>query len=255
MANIFARFWNFSTGWLHSSQSRLESSRPDIVYDQALKAENAKYKNMEEAVSGLVYNRNRLDGDIEDGRSKLEEVQSMLDQAVEDAQGEDKAAAEEAMTIGAMLQEQEESLLERIVELTQSRDAAAARIDEYQGKLVEFQAKVSRLKEEKSTVVAQAQVDRETIRLNRELSGMTIDDDSQSLNELREKMGRLHAQANMTEEMTGNSLQERTRQYQLKAKSTTAQKKFLDRVESAKAVTGDTARPQLSGDASASDDA
>ncbi len=248
MANIFRRFWNFSTGWLHSSQSRLEASRPDIVYDQALKAEGDKYDNMEKAVAGLVYNRNRTEGDIEETRTKLEEVQSMLDQAVEDAQGDDKAAAEEAMMVGAMLQEQEEALLDRLAQLTESRDAAAARIEEYQGKLVEFQAKLGRLKEEKSTVVAQAQVDRETIRLNRELSGMTIDDDSQSLNELREKMGRLHAQANMTEEMTGNSLEERTRQYRLKAKSAASQKKFLDRVESAKAVTGDTARPQLSGD-------
>jgi phage shock protein A len=180
----------------------------------------------------------------------------MLDQAVEDAQGADKATAEEAMMIGAMLQEQEESLLERLAQLTESRDAAATRIEEYQSKLVEFQAKLKRLKDEKSTVVAQAQVDRETIRLNRELSGMTIDDDTQSLNELREKMGRLHAQASMTEEMSGNSLEERTRQYRLKAKSSSAQKKFLDRVESAKAVTGDTARPQLSGNSSdASDDA
>ena len=77
MANIFARFWNFSTGWLHSSQSRLEATRPDIVYDQALKAEGAKYKSMEDAVAGLVYNRNKLETDIEDTRSKLEEVQSM----------------------------------------------------------------------------------------------------------------------------------------------------------------------------------
>ncbi len=248
MANIFARFWNFSTGWLHSSQSRLEATRPDIVYDQALKAEGAKYKSMEDAVAGLVYNRNKLETDIEDTRSKLEEVQSMLDQAVEDAQGDDKAAAEEAMVIGAALQEQEESLLERLAELTTTRDAAAGRVEEYQGKLGEFQAKLGWLKDEKNAVVAQAQMDRETIQLNRELSGMIVDDDSQSLNELRDKLGRLHAQANMTEEMAGNSIEGRTRQYRLKAKSSAAQKKFLDRVETAKAVTGDTARPQLSGD-------
>jgi len=248
VANIFARFWNFSTGWLHQSQSRLEASRPEIVYDQALKAEKKKYEKMEEAVSGLVYNRTKLDGDIETSRGELVEVQAMLDQAVLDAQSDDKGVAEEAMMIGAMLQEQEEALLERLATLTESRDSAAGRIEEYQGKLVEFQAKLKRLDDEKSTAVAQAQVDRETIRLNRELSGMTIDDDSQSLNELREKMGRLHAQASMTEEMTGKSLEERTRQYKLKARASTARGKFLDRVESSKAVTGSTSRPQLSGE-------
>ena len=248
MANIFVRFWSFSTGWLHSSQSRLEASRPEIVYNQALKSEKKKYEKMEDAVSGLVYNRKQLEDNIDNGRRELEEVQNMLDQAVVDAQSDDKAVAEEAMMIGAMLQEQEEALLEKLATLTESRDSAASRIDEYQGKLVEFQAKLKRLDDEKDTAVAQAQVDTETIRLNREISGMTIDDDSQALNELRQKMGRLHAKASMTEEMTGKSLEERTRQYKLKARTASAQSKFLERVESSKAVTGSTARPQLSGD-------
>ena len=249
MANVFTRFFNFMTGWLRHGQGRLEATRPEIVYEQALRDQKKKYEKMEEAVSGLVYNRNRINQDLEDARKELEEVQRMLEQAIRDAQSEDKATAEEAILVGTMLHEQEEALLQRIAQLTESRDAANARIEEYQQKLIEYQARIKQLEEEKANAIAQAQVDRETIRLNRELSGMTVDDDSDSLNELREKLGRLHAQATMTDEMRGKSLEDRLRQYKLRARSESARSRFLERVQAAQPLADGKTRELPSSDA------
>lgn len=236
MANIFSRIWSFLTGWLHYQQSQIEATRPEIVYEQVLREQRRKYAKMEEAVAGLVFNRNRLNEDIEKTREELDEVQRMLEQAIRDAQSEDRAVAESAMEIGGALQQQEEILLQRLAQLTESRDGANQRIEEYQRKLVAFQARIKQLQEEKANAIAQAAVDRETIRLNRELSGMAVDSDSQALNELREKLGRLHAQAMMTEEMRGKSLEDRLQQYRLRARTEAAQAKFLARVEQAKAL-------------------
>ncbi|MDA1192296.1 MAG: hypothetical protein O3A46_11515, partial [Candidatus Poribacteria bacterium] len=89
--------------------------------------------------------------------------------------------------------------------------------------------------------------------LNRELSGMGGDDESQSLNELRDRLGRLHAQASMTTEMRGKSLDERMRQYKLKAKSESARSRFLERVQDrplAGGATADQKSLQSGGDAS-----
>ena len=108
MANLFQRFWNFMTGWLYEKQSNLEATNPGVVYDQALRDQKQNYKKMEEAVSGLVYNRNRLNEDIEESRKELEEVQRMLSQAVKDAQSDNRAVAEEAILIGATLQDRED---------------------------------------------------------------------------------------------------------------------------------------------------
>jgi phage shock protein A len=236
MANIFSRMWNFLTGWLHYQQSQIEATQPEIVYDQALRDQRRKYEKMEEAVSGLVYNRNKLNDDIANNRQELDEVQRMLEQAIRDAQSDDRAVAENAMELGAALQLQEETLIQRLAQLTESRDSANQRIEEYQNKLIQFQARIKQLNEEKNNAVAQAAVDRETVRLNRELSGMAVDSESQSLNELRDKLGRLHAQAMMTEEMRGKSLEDRLQQYRLRARTESSQAKFLARVEQAKAL-------------------
>ena len=246
MANVLSRFWNFMTGWVRQEQRRLEATKPEVVYEQALRDERKKYSQMEEAVSGLVYNRNRLNQDLENDRGELEEAQQMLVQAISDAQSDDRATSEEAVTIGTMLHEQEEALLQRIDQLTESRDAANAQIEEYQGKLVEFQARIKALEEEKGNAAAQAQVDRETIRLNRELAGMTVDDDTEALNDLRGKLGRLHAQASMTSEMRGQSIDERLRQYKLRARSENGRTRFLERVQAAKSLEDGKEPEQLS---------
>lgn len=236
MANIFARMWNFLTGWLHYQQSQIEATQPEIVFRQAIDQQRRKYGKMEEAVAGLVFNRNKLNEDIVDNRQELEEIQRMLDQAIRDAQSDDRASSETAMELGAVLQQQEETLVQRLAQLTESRDSANQRIEEYQGKLVQFQGRIKQLEEEKRNAVAQAAVDRETVRLNRELTGMAVDTESQSLNELREKLGRLHAQAMMTEEMRGKSLEDRLQQYRLRARTESSQAKFLERVQQAKAL-------------------
>ncbi|MBM3214138.1 hypothetical protein FJZ36_04405 [Candidatus Poribacteria bacterium] len=252
MANIFSRFWNFMTGWLHSQQSALEATQPKVVYEQALRREKDKYRKMEEAVSGLVYNRNKLNKDIEDNRRELDDVIAMLDQAVRDAQSDDRATAEEALTIGEALQQQEDALTQRIAQLTESRDAANARIEEYQNKLVQFQGRIKELEAEKDNAIAQAAADKMTIQLNRQLSGMSIDSDQQSLNELRDSMGRLHAQAMMTEEMRGKSLEDKLQAYRLRARTGQARAKFLQRVEQAKALAPGGSTPLPPGDDSGS---
>jgi len=236
MANVVSRFWNFMTGWVRQEQRRLEATKPEVVYEQALRDQRKKYNQMEEAVSGLVFNRNRIDQDLADSRGELEEVQQMLTQAIGDAASEDRATSEEAITIGTMLHEQEETLLGRIDELTESRDAGNAQIEEYQGKLEEFQARIKSLEDEKANATAQARVDQETIRLNRELAGMSVDEDTEALTDLREKMGRLHAQATMTSEMRGQSIEERMKQYKLRARSESSRSGFLERVEAAKSI-------------------
>jgi phage shock protein A len=244
VANIFKRFWNFLTGWVLAKQSDLEAANPKVVYDQALRAQRERYRKMEESVSGLVANRNRLTDDIRTARAELDEVQAMLDQAIRDTQSADKATVENAMLVGEAIQEQEETLLKRLAELTESRDAANVRIEEYQTKLVQFQGRIKRLAEERANAIAQAQVDQETIRLNRELSGMSVDTDTEALDELRDRLGRLHALAAMTDEMRGKSLEERLEKYRLQARSTRARDRFLARVEQAKALQAGAAEQQ-----------
>ncbi|GIX06075.1 MAG: hypothetical protein KatS3mg115_0478 [Candidatus Poribacteria bacterium] len=239
MAGLARRFWNFLTGWLRFGQSRLESTRPEIVYDQAIREQRKKYQKLEEAVAGLVYNRNQLQEDLREAQQELDEVQRMLEQAIQDARSDDRARAEEAVLIGTMLQEQEEALQARIAELTESLDVANARIEEYQEKLVEFQARIRQLEQEKAHAVAQARMDQETIRLQRELSGMVVDDSSEALQELRQRLGRLHAQATMVEEIRGKSLEERLNAYRRRARSESARTRFLERVQERRALEGE----------------
>ena len=93
MANVFVRFWRFMTGWMHDGLSKAEAQRPEIVYKQAIEDQTKRYSEMEEAVSGLVANRARLDDDLKKAENSLIEVRSALEHAIVSAQGSDKEAA------------------------------------------------------------------------------------------------------------------------------------------------------------------
>ncbi len=249
MANIFVRFWRYMTGWMHDGLSKAEAERPDIVYKQAIEDQTQRYQQMEEAVSGLVANRARLDEDLKKAENSLIEVRSTMEHAIINAQGSDKEAAEEAILVGSMLQEEEEKLVQRIYQLTESRDSVRAQVENYQEKLVEFRHSISQLQTERDEAVAQARVDKQTIELNRQLQGMSTESDMQSLNELRNNLGRLRAQATMSEEMQSESLDARVRKYKNAVRSDAAKAKFLQRVEESKALEAGTAAENESGSA------
>ncbi len=249
MANIFVRFWRYMTGWMHDGLSKAEAERPDIVYKQAIEDQTQRYQQMEEAVSGLVANRARLDEDLKKAENSLIEVRSTMEHAIINAQGSDKEAAEEAILVGSMLQEEEEKLVQRIYQLTESRDSVRAQVENYQEKLVEFRHSINQLQTERDEAVAQARVDRQTIELNRQLQGMSTESDMQSLNELRNNLGRLRAQATMSEEMQSESLDARVRKYKNAVRSDAAKAKFLQRVEESKALEAGTAAENESGSA------
>ncbi|MDE0019768.1 MAG: PspA/IM30 family protein [Candidatus Poribacteria bacterium] len=249
MANIFVRFWRYMTGWMHDGLSKAEAERPDIVYKQAIEDQTQRYQQMEEAVSGLVANRARLDEDLKKAENSLIEVRSTMEHAIINAQGSDKEAAEEAILVGSMLQEEEEKLVQRIYQLTESRDSVRAQVENYQEKLVEFRHSINQLQTERDEAVAQARVDKQTIELNRQLQGMSTESDMQSLNELRNNLGRLRAQATMSEEMQSESLDARVRKYKNAVRSDAAKAKFLQRVEESKALEAGTAGENESGSA------
>lgn len=246
MANIFVRFWRYMTGWMHDGLSKAEAQRPEIVYKQAIEDQTQRYQQMEEAVSGLVANRARLDDDLKKAENSLIEVRSALDHAIINAQGGDKEAAEEAILVGSMLQEEEEKLVQRIHQLTESRDSVRVQVENYQEKLVEFRHSINQLQSERDEAVAQSRVDRQTIELNRQLQGMSTESDMQALNELRNNLGRLRAQATMSEEMQSESLDSRIQKYKNAVKSNAAEAKFLQRVEESKALAAGAENPSAS---------
>ncbi len=246
MANIFVRFWRYMTGWMHDGLSKAEAQRPEIVYKQAIEGQTKQYQQMEEAVAGLVANRARLDDDLKKAEDSLMEVRSAIDHAIVSAQGSDKEAAEEAILVGSMLQEEEETLVQRIHLLTESRDSVRVQVDNYQEKLVTFRHSINKLQSERDEAVAQARVDRQTVELNRQLQGMSTEGDMQALNELRNNLARLRAQATMSEEMQSESLDSRIKKYKNAVKSDSAKAKFLQRVEESKALAAGTANESAS---------
>ena len=73
----------------------------------------------------------------------------------------------------------------------------------------------------------------------------------QALNELRNNLGRLRAQATMSEEMQNESLDSRINKYKQAVRSDAAKAKFLQRVEQSKALTAGTGPSESAGESAA----
>ena len=254
MANVFSRFWRFLTGWADDRMSKAEVKRPEIVYDQAIEDQTKKYRQLESAVSGLVMNRNKLRDDLKTARSKHGEVQRMLAHARRDAQSDNKERAEEAIMLGSMLIEDEEKLINRIEQLTENRAVMEERVKDAQAKLVDFQHRIKSLREEKVEAVSQARVDRSTIELSHQLKGINADGEMRSLNNVRENLARLNAQAQMVDEMDSSSLDSRLEKYKKQISAESGRARFLESVEQDKALAAGTSggNGSASGDAASS---
>jgi len=234
MFGILKRLWNLLTGWMYQKEAELEMSQPGAVFDAAINESVRKYDRMEKAVGGLAMNRNMIEQDLKQERDDLVEVQAMLGQAIQDAQSDNPELRDEAMTLGETLQEQEERLTRNITMMEESYSAASEKVDDYQKKLIQFKAQINNMEQEKHTAIAQSEADRQSIRLNRELDGLSTDVESKAVVDLRKNLSKLHAQANVSDEMRGKSYDEKMTAFKEKAGSRQARSKFMERVEAAK---------------------
>jgi phage shock protein A len=196
MAGFFERLGNLWSGFWSLWISDKEKNNAEAVYESAIDERIRKHRDLKKAVSGIVYLRNKLQTELEQKERELRDVNAQLPIAVET--GEDEVAL-------VLLQKKNE-LEKGIVDVTAELEKVSGQAEEAKQALLQFQGEIEKLKRERDAMLAKKATAEARIQIQETLDGLSTDADIKALDNVRDHIGRLQAQADTGSEVRGESL-------------------------------------------------
>jgi len=193
---FFDRLSQVWKGFLGLWISDLENRNPEAVYEAAIEERIKTHRELKKAVSGIVYLRNKLQAELDTKSAQLVEISAQIPVAIEE--GEEEAA----LILLEKKNELESSIGTIQVELEQVRVQA----EEAKSGLIQFQAEIEKLKREKTEMLAKRANAEARIKINDTLNGLSTDADIKALENVRENIEKMEAEADISSEIQGTSL-------------------------------------------------
>ena len=209
---FFDRLANIWRGFLSLWVSDIESRNPEAVYESAIDDRVRKHRDLKKAVSGIVYLRNKLSTELESKERELKEVMGQLPVAIDD--GEDEVAL--------LLIQKKDELTGRIETLSAELKKVSDQAEEAKAGLLAFQGEIEKLKREKEQMLAKKANAEARIRIQETLDGLSTEADVKALENVREHISKLHAEADIGSEIQGDSLDAKLKKIKDKAANSSA---------------------------------
>lgn len=193
---LVERVINLVRGFLGLFIGGLEARNPAAVYDAAIQAREKQYQNLMQAVSGIVHLKNKTQKELEDRLSESTALEARIPQFL---QAGDEATALQAIERKGIVDGDITRLrgeLERIVS-----DAERHKQD-----LETFKAEIDKLKTERDQTLARHESAKARLKVQEQLSGMSVDADLKALDGIRESVAKTEAQAELARDMNQSSL-------------------------------------------------
>ena len=193
---FFARVANVWNGFWSLFVSDLETNNAEAVYEAAIEERIKKHRELKKAVSGIVYLRNKLQTELEEKQAALKDIQAQIPIAIEE--GEDEAAL--------VLIQKKDELSTSIVEIQVELEKVSAQAEEAKSGLVSFQGEIEKLKREKHEMLAKKANAEARIKIEETLDGLSTDADVRALDNVREGIDKLQAEADISSELSETNL-------------------------------------------------
>jgi phage shock protein A len=209
---FFDRLANIWKGFLSLWVSNIETRNPEAVYESAIDERVKKHKELKKAVSGIVYLRNKLSAELEEKEKDLREVMQQLPVAIEE--GEDEVAL--------VLIAKKDELTQQIEDLSAELSKVKNQAEDAKQGLLSFQAEIEKLKREKEQMLAKKANAEARIQIQESLDGLSTDSDVKALDNVRENIDKLQAEADIGSEIQGDSLDSKLAKIKEKAANASA---------------------------------
>ena len=212
MAGFFERIGNLWNGFFSLWISGKEASNPDAVYEAAIDERIKKHRELKKAVSGIVYLRNKTQAELKQKEKELLEVNAQLPVAVES--GDDEVAL-------VLLQKKNE-LDKAKLTLSADLEKVSKQAEEAKEALVAFQGEIEKLRRERDEMLAKKATAEARIQIQETLDGLSTDADIKALENVREHISKLQAEADVGSEIKDDSLDARLKKIKAKTGDVTA---------------------------------
>ena len=176
-----------------------ENQHPRAVYEQAIEERTRQYRELKEAVAGILYMRNKLEAEITDRRVEIATAYDEIKRAVR--RGHDDLS----LTLIARKQTLVADLERAETELAGVR----AEADEAKTNLVHFRDEIRSLEREKGRMLATLANAQARRRMQEALDGLSVDAEMRALEGVREHIQRLSTEGGLDREIGDDGMRHR----------------------------------------------
>ena len=224
--SFFARLANVWRGFLSIWISDVEKAHPEIAYENAINSMVEKYSGLKKATAAIMRQREDIDGRFKAQKAELARVTLDLDTAV--AGGQDDLAV--------ILIQKKNQLSTDVAELQGELQVAMKDTESAKASLVQVQAEIRKLKLEKDNMLAKMASAQARLRIQEQLDGLSVDAEVKALDNVRDHIKNVVAEANLGKELSESSLDERLTKLRQQSGEANARQE-LDRLKAAAAAT------------------
>lgn len=193
-----------------------ESDHPQAVYEQAIEERRRQYAGLKQAVAGILYMRNRLEGEIRDRRAELGRLAGDVARAVGRA---DDAAA---LTLIAHKQ----TLVQDLERAEQELEGVQHETTVAKENLVRFRDEIRNLEREKVRTLATLANAEAKKRIQDAFEGLSVENEMRALEGVREHVARLVAETRLDREVDAGGLDDTLQAYREEARVESARREL-----------------------------
>lgn len=224
-SGFFARLSNLWSGFLSLWVSDLEKDHPEIAYENSINAMIDKYSKLKKATAAIIRRREDIESRLKDREKELAQVEADLNTAIESDEDE----------LALILINKKNTLSGEVAELSADLDQARQDAEDAKSSLLNVQAEINKLKSEKDRMLAKMASAKARIQVQDQLEGLSVDAEVKALDNVREHINSLQAEAKLGKELAGESLDGRLKKLRQQTGDVTA-KRELDELKAKRAA-------------------
>ncbi len=196
---MFTRIGNLWRGFLSLWISDIEQEHPEIAYENAINSMVTKYAKLKSATAAIIRRREDLDERYKKTTADLAQTEAELNTAVETNQDD----------LALVLIQKKNQLAADAAELRTDMGSAHADAESAKTSLIGVQSEIRKLKAERDSMLAKMQSAQARLKIQEQLDGLSVDDEVRALDNVRNHIKNTIAEANLTQELSGSSLDAR----------------------------------------------
>ncbi len=205
---LFARFHALLRGLFGTWVRDRERSNPQAVYEQAISDRTRQYRELKQAVAGILYMRNKLEGEIDDRQREVALALDDIRRAVLD--GDDD--------LGLALIHRKQTLEEELDRCEKELAQIRTQAEEAKRNLASFREEIRSLEREKVRTLATLANAHARRRIEEALEGLSVDADMRALEGVREYVARVSTEGRLDQELGDDGLRTRVREIRNQAR-------------------------------------
>jgi phage shock protein A len=171
-----------------------EQQSPEVVYEQAIVERVRQYRELKDAVAGILYMRNKVEREIAERRAEIARLHDDVRRAVR--RGEDESSLR--------LIAHKQALFEDLERAEQELEQIRVQSEEAKTNLARFREEIRSLVREKGRMLATLANARARRRLQSAIEGLSVDAEMDALENVREHISRVVLEGEVNKELGGD---------------------------------------------------